>query len=69
MATALVIEEERGTCAGHVHAHNGYFAGDFSRRPTTRRTPAVAARRIAVPAGLRVTTSPRSESTAPRLAA
>jgi hypothetical protein len=41
MATALLIEEERGTYTGHYHAHNGYYAGDFSRRqepesPATR---------------------------------
>jgi hypothetical protein len=31
MATSLVIEEERGTCSGFAHPHNGYYAGDFSR--------------------------------------
>jgi hypothetical protein len=31
MATALVIEEESGTCSGFVHSHNGYYAGDFHR--------------------------------------
>ena len=30
MATPLVIEEERGTCTGTHHPHNGYYAGDFS---------------------------------------
>lgn len=30
MATSLVIEEERGTCTGFVHEHNGYFAGSFT---------------------------------------
>jgi hypothetical protein len=30
MATTLLIEE-RGTCTGRVHPHNGYYAGDFSR--------------------------------------
>ena len=29
MATALVIAEERGTCSGEYHQHNGYYAGDF----------------------------------------
>lgn len=37
MARALVIEEESGTSRGHVHPHNGYYAGDFSR--FTDRTP------------------------------
>ena len=31
MARALVIEEEFGTSRGHVHPHDGYYAGDFSR--------------------------------------
>lgn len=30
MATALVIAEERGTCTGFLHGHNGYFAGSFT---------------------------------------
>ena len=30
MATSLVIEEERGTCTGFIHPHNGYFAGSFT---------------------------------------
>jgi hypothetical protein len=39
MATALVIEEESGTCDGFVHPHNGYYAGDFHR---ANRAPVVA---------------------------
>jgi hypothetical protein len=35
MATSLVIEEESGTYTGHVHPHNGYYAGSFSRMPAT----------------------------------
>jgi hypothetical protein len=35
MATALVIEEESGTCSGFVHPHNGYYAGDFHRADAT----------------------------------
>ena len=35
MATSLVIEEERGTCSGHYHPHNGYYAGDFSTSGTS----------------------------------
>jgi hypothetical protein len=35
MAATRYIEEERGTFTGVVHAHNGYYAGDFRR--TTRR--------------------------------
>jgi hypothetical protein len=40
MAATRVVEEERGTYVGFVHAHNGYYAGDFSRRadrPTSVR--------------------------------
>jgi hypothetical protein len=29
MSTSLVIEEEAGTSSGWVHAHNGYYAGNF----------------------------------------
>ncbi len=32
MAATRIIEEERGTYISHVHPHNGYWAGDFSRR-------------------------------------
>jgi hypothetical protein len=32
MAATRIIEEERGAYVGHVHAHNGYYAGDFSGR-------------------------------------
>jgi hypothetical protein len=32
MAISLVIEEERGTCTGRYHPHNGYYAGDFTNR-------------------------------------
>ncbi|QIX27155.1 hypothetical protein ncot_11515 [Nocardioides sp. JQ2195] len=28
----LTIEEDRGTYTGRLHPHNGYYAGDFSRR-------------------------------------
>jgi hypothetical protein len=29
MAASISIELESGTCAGRVHPHNGYYAGDF----------------------------------------
>lgn len=32
MAATRIIEEDRGAYVGFVHAHNGYYAGDFSRR-------------------------------------
>jgi hypothetical protein len=41
MAASRVIEEESGTTTGRVHAHNGYYAGDFStpRYDTRTSTP------------------------------
>ena len=39
MAATRIIEEERGAYVGFVHPHNGYYAGDFSRRGV--RTPMV----------------------------
>ena len=30
MAATRTIEEESGTSTGWIHAHNGYYAGDFS---------------------------------------
>jgi hypothetical protein len=33
MAASLIVEEESGTYDRTPHAHNGYFAGDFSDQP------------------------------------
>ena len=33
MSTQILLEEERGTYTGHVHPHNGYYAGDFNLDP------------------------------------
>lgn len=30
MAASIPIEQESGMSAGHVHSHNGYFAGVFA---------------------------------------
>jgi hypothetical protein len=30
MAASIVVEAESGTYVGHLHPHNGYYAGDFS---------------------------------------
>jgi hypothetical protein len=30
MAIEIISEEESGTYTGHLHPHNGYYAGDFS---------------------------------------
>ena len=43
MATALVIEEESGTCSGFMHLHNGYYAGDFHRADRARVSAPVTA--------------------------
>ena len=32
MASTRYIEVEHGTFTGVVHAHDGYYAGDFGRR-------------------------------------
>lgn len=47
MAATRIIEEERGAYVGFVHSHNGYFAGDFSRRGV--RTPVVPSAHPVVP--------------------
>jgi hypothetical protein len=31
MAASLIIEQEQGTYVGSRHAHNGYYACDFSQ--------------------------------------
>lgn len=45
MAASLIIEQEQGTYVGSRHAHNGYYAGDFSQtrplREPLRLTPTV----------------------------
>ena len=35
MATSILIEEEAGSYARHIHGHNGYYAGDFSSSTRT----------------------------------
>jgi len=58
MATALVIEEESGTCSGFVHPHNGYYAGDFHRAdpaPVTAPVTAPVVAAVLTPAFVRVT--------------
>ena len=30
MAASIAIEQESGTSTGRQHAHNGYYAGDFT---------------------------------------
>ena len=47
MAATRTIEEEHGTYISHVHPHNGYWAGDFSRREV--RTPTVLHSHSAAP--------------------
>ena len=47
MTTALVIEEESGIYRGHVHPHDGYFAGDFLC--SADRTPEVPASQSCTP--------------------
>jgi hypothetical protein len=33
MTEMFTIEDDSGTYTGSVRRHNGYYAGDFSRRP------------------------------------
>jgi hypothetical protein len=49
MATAMLIEEESGTYTGRYHPHNGYYAGDFSRRPAPAATIHSIAPIVAIP--------------------
>lgn len=37
MAASIFIEQESGTSRGWIHPHNGYYAGDFTASPNTRR--------------------------------
>jgi hypothetical protein len=49
MAASLAIEEEQGACAGHYHPHNGYYAGDFTKRDTrASRAPTAAVTVVAL---------------------
>ncbi len=61
MATALVIEEERGTFTGHYHRHNGYYAGEFFTRPAALRSLAAV-----IPMTRQVAASVQPESIATR---
>jgi hypothetical protein len=46
MAASLIIEQEQGTYVGSRHAHNGYYAGDFSQtRPASEQPRPIAAGR------------------------
>lgn len=37
MAASIPVEQESGISSGRVHAHNGYYAGEFSspRHPSS----------------------------------
>ena len=63
MATSLVIEEERGTCRGRVHPHNGYWSGNFTPRAAEPRPLSVVRAPTATADAVRAT------SWQPRLAA
>jgi hypothetical protein len=43
MTMHLLTEDESGSSTGRRHPHNGYYAGDFSRRPETSVAPTQAA--------------------------
>ena len=42
MAASLIIEEESGTYDRTPHAHNGYYAGDFTDQPMLTNTQLAA---------------------------
>ena len=44
MAASLIIEQEQGTYVGSRHAHNGYYAGDFSQTRDPRASPSGGSR-------------------------
>jgi hypothetical protein len=48
MTEMFTIEEESGTYTGSVRRHNGYYAGDFTRKQmrTASELPAFAKRRF-----------------------
>lgn len=57
MASEIFISEESGTYTGHLHPHNGYYAGDFSlgsvvsiasRMPTAGLADLVSSQWVAV---------------------
>ena len=39
MAAWMSVEEESGTSRHVLHPHNGYYAGDFSRRQDRQQVP------------------------------
>ncbi len=58
MAIEIFTEEESGTYTGHLHPHNGYYAGDFSmgsvvsiasRMPAAGHSKLVSDQSFAVP--------------------
>ena len=56
MASTRIIEQDHGTYAGLVtHHHNGYYAGDFSRRATVRASAGTAPSDGLAGSGLAVT--------------
>jgi hypothetical protein len=47
MASTRIIEQDHGTYVGLVtHHHNGYYAGDFSRRGTVCASADAAPRAV-----------------------
>ena len=44
--TTTMSEYESGTYTGHVHPHNGYYAGDFGPRATRSTTRSASKARV-----------------------
>jgi hypothetical protein len=49
MAASIAVEEDSGTFSGHVHPHDGYYAGEFV---STYPTPPSSRRRDLAVLGL-----------------
>ena len=45
-STTTMSEYESGTYTGHVHPHNGYYAGDFGPRGTCSTTRSASKARV-----------------------
>lgn len=45
----FTIEEESGTYTGSLHAHNGYYAGDFTHAPRTTTRELVELAKLQAP--------------------
>ncbi|NUR05762.1 MAG: hypothetical protein HOQ22_18775 [Nocardioidaceae bacterium] len=45
----FTIEEDSGTYTGSLRRHNGYYAGDFTRKPVSTATARSALAKLPTP--------------------